>query len=307
MILLEKPIILPMTLKEIQKGNYQFKFGNLTEEWGSTGEAIVIPASAFNKPYDEGGLFPDSLNDIFNRYCDMDIFDNTDTRFKLKQQIVSVWFMVSNFGHILDKFLKLASEELITYKKLKVIEDLLFGHDNNSLYIDLSVDDKLIAAEIVVGAGGCKYIEYIEGNELNNRVSSVHTRYIDLDLSKEELGILVNNIFPTLWYYSRNTIDMKELAEEKMNKLDIPSLKEENLKPLPEDLIVERERTTYKPNYGKETVDSTWKILWTLVKNNIEDLEIQKELIQDMIDAQEKVIEVQKKVMEYLKKSKEEL
>lgn len=70
---------------------------------------------------------------------------------------------------------------------------------------------------------------------------------------------------------------------------------------------MEKERSTYKPNYGKESVDSTWKILWTLVKNNIEDLEIQKELIQEMIEAQEKVIEVQKKVMEYLKKAKEEL
>jgi hypothetical protein len=307
MILLEKPIILPMTLKEIQEGNYQFKFGNLTEEWGSTGEAIVIPASAFNKPYDEGGLFPDSLNDIFNLYCDMDIFDNTDTRFKLKQQIVSVWFMISNFGNVLNKFLNLASKELISFKKLKETDKLLFGHCNNSIYIDLSVDDRLVAAEIVVGTGGCKYIEYIEGNELNNRVSSVHTRYIDLDLSKEELGILVNTIFPTLWYYSRNTIDMKELAEDKMKKLDISNLKKDNLKPLSEDLTMEKERSTYKPNYGKESVDSTWKILWTLVKNNIEDLEIQKELIQEMIEAQEKVIEVQKKVMEYLKKAKEEL
>lgn len=306
MMILKKPVILPMTLKEIKEGNYQFKFGNLVEEWGGAGEAVVIPAKAFTKPYNENEILPDILNDFYKHYCNEDNFDDPNNRFKLKQKIISVWFMVSNFGDILNKFLDLASKELVSYKKLRETDTLLFGHDNNSLYVDLSVDDKLVAAEIVVGAGGCKYIEYIEGNELNNRVSSVHTRYVDLDLSKEELSILVNTIFPTLWYYSRDTLVLKELAEEKMRLVDVENINKENLKPLPEDLTIEKERATYKPNYGKETVDSTWKILWTLVKNNIEDLEIQKELIQEMIEAQEKVIEVQKKIMDYLKKAKEE-
>lgn len=307
MKILKKPIILPMTLKEIKEGNYQFKFGNLVEEWGSDGEAVVIPAKAFTKPYNENKVLPDILNDFYKHYCDEDNFDDPNTRFKFKQKIISVWYMFSNYGDILNKFLRLASEELISYKKLKEKETctLLFGHDNNSLYIDLSVDDKLRAAEIVAGAGGCKYIEYIEGNESNNRVSSVHTRYIDLDLSKEELGILVNNIFPTLWYYSRNTLVLEELAAEKMCLVDVENMKKENLKSLPEKL--EKEKNC-NGDYGRQdSKEGTWKVLWTLVKNNIDDLQLQKELIQDMIDAQEKVIEVQMKVMDYLKKAKEEL
>ena len=305
MMILKKPIILPMTLKEIKEGNYQFKFGNLVEEWGGTGEAVVIPAKAFTKPYNENGILPDILNDLYKHYCNEDNFDDPNNRFKLKQKIISVWFMVSNYGDILNKFLDLASKELVSYKKLKETDTLLFGHDNNSLYIDLSVDDRLIAAEIVVGAGGCKYIEYTEGNESNNHVSSVHTRCIDLDLSKEELGILVNTIFPTLWYYSRNTLVLKELAEEKMHLVDVENMKKENLKPLPEKL--EKEKNC-NGDYGRQDIkEGTWKVLWTLVKNNIDDLQLQKELIQDMIDAQEKVIEVQMKVMDYLKKAKEEL
>lgn len=307
MNILKKPIILPMTLKEIKEGNYQFKFGNLVEECGGTGEAIVLPAKVFTVPYDESGILPDTLNNIYEYYCDLDNFDGINNRPILRQHLLSVWFMVSNFGHILDKFLKLTSEELITYKKLKTTDEILFGHDNNSLYVNLSTDDRLVATEIVISNSDAKVIDYNEGTKDGSHVSTIHTRYIDLDLSSDERVILLNTVFPTLLYYSRNTIDMKELAEEKMKKVDISNLKEGNLKPLPEDLVIEKERTTYKPNYGKETVDSTWKILWTLVKNNVEDLEMQKELIQDMIDAQEKVIEVQKKVMEYLKKSKEEL
>lgn len=307
MDILDKPIILPMTLKEIKEGNYQFKFGNLVEEWGSYGGAIVIPANAFTVPYEESGFLPDTLNDIYEYYCEIDNFDGINNRPILRQHLLSAWFMVSNFGNILNKFLKLASEELVSYKNLKTTDELLFGHDNNSLYVDLSIDDKLVTTEIVISNSDTKIIEYDESIKDGSRVSTIHTRYIDLDLSSDERAILLNTIFPTMGHYSRNTIDMKELAEDKMKKLDISNLKKDNIKPLPEDLFMEKERTTYKPNYGKETVDSTWKILWTLVKNNVEDLEIQKELIQDMIDAQEKVIEVQKKVMDYLKKSKEEL
>ena len=303
MNILKKPIILPMTLKEIKEGNYQFKFGNLVEEWGSDGEAIVLPAKLFTVPYDESGILPDTLNNIYEYYCDIDNFDGINNRPILRQHLLSVWFMVSNFGHILDKFLKLTSEELITYKKLKTTDDLLFGHDNNSLYIDLSTDDRLVATELVINNMDAKIVEYNESTKDNNHVSTVYTRYINLDLSSDERLILLNTIFPTMGHYSRNTIDMKELAEDKMKKIDIPDLKKDNLKPLPEDLIMEKERSNI--DYNKQ--DSTWKILWTLVKNNVEDLEKQKELIQDMIDAQEKVIEVQKKVMEYLKKAKEEL
>lgn len=305
MDILNKPIILPMTLEEIKEGNYQFKFGNLVEEWGSYGGAVVIPYTAFNSPYNDSGILPSALNDLYNYYCDMDNFDDPQNRFKFKQHIRSIWYMVSNYGKVLNKFLRLASEELVSYKKLKISDDLLFGQGNNSIYIDLSNDGRSVAVEIVVNNSDTKYIEYIEGGEHNNRMSSIHTRYIDLNLSSEERGILLNKVFPTLWYYSRNTLDLKELAEEKMQKVNIHSSKEEDLKPLPEKLEKENK---CNGDYGRQdSKEGTWKILWTLVKNNIEDLQLQKELIHDMIEAQEKVIEVQMKVMDYLKKAKEEL
>lgn len=305
MRILKKPIILPMTLSEIKEGNYQFKFGNLIEEWGGEGESVVIPATAFNSPYNDSGILPSPLNDLYNYYCDMDNFDDPQNKFKFKQHIRSIWYTVSNYGKVLNKFLRLASEELVSYKKLKVSDDLLFGHGNNSIYIDLSKDGKLVATEITIGNSDTKYIEYIEGGEHDNRVSSIHTRYIDLNLSSDERGILINHVFPSMWYYDRNTVDLKELAEEKMKKVGIHSIKEEEIKPLPEKL--EKEKNC-NGDYGRQDIkEGTWKVLWTLVKNNIDDLQLQKELIQDMIDAQEKVIEVQMKVMDYLKKAKEEL
>jgi len=159
MMIYEKPIIMPITVEEIEKGNYQFKFGNLINEDGSWGDSLIIPAMAFKTK-------------------DLDI------RHKIE----------------LDPLNSLPDELMDYYKA----------------YCKLDKDD-----------------------DISSR-------------SKKEI-------------------------------------------------------TTYEPNYGKETVDSTWKVLWTLVKNNIDDLQLQKELIQDMIDAQEKVIEVQMKVMDYLKKAKEEL
>lgn len=47
MMIYEKPMIMPITVEEIEKGNYQFKFGNLINEDGSWGGFFNHPSYGF--------------------------------------------------------------------------------------------------------------------------------------------------------------------------------------------------------------------------------------------------------------------
>lgn len=320
MMIYEKPIIMPITVEEIEKGNYQFKFGNLINEDGSWGDSLIIPAMAFKTKdldirykieLDPLNSLPDELMDYYKAYCKLDKDDDISSRSKLAFNIKTVWLMMNSHGDLLNRFLKLVVDEMLDYRGTLNKDKLLLAHTEDSIYMDLSTEDTFSIAEVVLVDDNLKFTEYIEPHTsrfpAGFHISRGANSKIINDLSPEEIHILKEGVFSKLGGYHPRLTDLEEVAKYKLHKVKIEDLKEDNLKPLPEDLVIEKERTTYKPNYGKETVDSTWKVLWTLVKNNIDDLQLQKELIQDMIDAQEKVIEVQMKVMDYLKKAKEEL
>lgn len=320
MMIYEKTMIMPMTAEEIENGSYQFNFGNLINEDGRWGDSIIIPATAFKtKDFKISGKIeldplsslPNELMDYYKAYCKLDKDDDTSSKFKLAFNLKTTWLMINLHGNLFNKFLKLVVDEMLDYRSTINKDTLLLAHTENGIYMDLSTDDTFGIAEVVLVDDHLKFIEYIEPHSSRfpggfNISRGVKSKLMD-DLSEEEINILKKGVFSKLGGYHLRVADLKEVAKDKLKKVKIEDLKEDNLKPLPEDLTIEKERATYKPNYGKETVDSTWKILWTLVKNNIEDLEVQKELIQEMIEAQEKVIEVRKKVMDYLKKAKEEL
>lgn len=320
MMIYEKPMIMPITVEEIEKGNYQFKFGNLINEDGSWGDSLIIPAMAFKTKdldirhkieLDPSNSLPDELMDYYKAYCKLDKDDDISSRSKLAFNIKTVWLMMNLHGDLLNRFLKLVVDEMLDYRGTLNKDKLLLAHTEDSIYIDLSTEDTFSIAEVVLVDDHLNFTEYIEPHTsrfpAGFHISRGTNSKIINDLSPEEIHILKEGVFSKLGGYHPKVADLEEVAKYKLHKVKIEDLKEDNLKPLPEDLIMEKERATYKPNYGKETVDSTWKVLWTLVKNNIDDLQLQKELIQDMIDAQEKVIEVQMKVMDYLKKAKEEL
>lgn len=321
MMIYQKPVIMPMTAEEIEKGDYQFKFGSLIKEDGKWGDSIVIPATAFktkdfavsNKiELDPLNGSPDELMDYYKAYCKLDKDDDTSSKYKLAFNIKMIWSMINLHGDLFNKFLKLVVDEMLDYHRGIVNKDkLLLAHTENSIYMDLSTEDTFGISEVALVDDYLKFTEYIEPHspKLGTGFTISRSTYSKIieNLSSEEIHVLREGVFSKLGGYHPRLADLEEVAKSKLHKVKVEDLKEDNLKPLPEDLVIEKERPTYKPNYGKETVDSTWKILWNLVKNNIEDLEIQKELIQEMIEAQEKVIEVQKKVMDYLKKSKEEL
>nr|DAW71450.1 MAG TPA: hypothetical protein [Caudoviricetes sp.] len=320
MMILKKPIILPMTVEEIEKGSYQFKFGDLINENGKWGDPVIIPATAFKiKDFDIShkteldplNSLPDELMDYYRAYCNLDKDNDTTSRSKLVLNIKTVWSMMNLHGDLFNKFLKLVVDEMLDYRRTLNKDKLLLAHTEDSIYMDLSTEDTFSIAEVALVDNLLKFTEYIEPHTsrfpAGFHISRGTNSKIINDLSPEEIHILKEGVFSKLGGYHPKVADLEEVAKYKLHKVKIEDLKEDNLKPLPEDLIMEKERSTYKPNYGKETVDSTWKVLWTLVKNNIDDLQLQKELIQDMIDAQEKVIEVQMKVMDYLKKAKEEL
>nr|DAQ55963.1 MAG TPA: hypothetical protein [Caudoviricetes sp.] len=317
----EKPMIMPITVEEIEKGNYQFKFGTLINEDGRWGDPVIIPTTAFKtKDFKISGKLeldplsslPEELMDYYKAYCKLDKDDDTSSKFKLAANIKTIWLMINLHGDLFNKFLKLVVDEMLDYRRTINKDEMLLAHREDSIYMDLSTEDTFSIVEVaLVDDDRLKFAEYIEPSKSRfqggfNISRGVNSKLMD-DLSEEEIHILKKGVFSKLGGYHPRVADLKEVAKGKLKKVKVEDLKEDNLKPLPEDLTMEKERATYKPNYGKETVDSTWKILWTLVKNNIEDLEVQKELIQEMIEAQEKVIEVQKKVMDYLKKSKEEL
>lgn len=320
MMVYEKPMIMPITVEEIEKGNYQFKFGNLINEDGRWGDSIIIPATAFKTEdfkisgkieLDPLSSLPDELMDYYRAYCKLDKDDDTSSKFKLALNLKTIWLMINLHGDLFNKFLKLVVDEMLDYRSTINKDTLLLAHTENGIYMDLSTDDTFGIAEVALVDDYLKFTEYIEPHSSRfpggfNISRGVKSKLMD-DLSEEEINILKKGVFSKLGGYHPRVADLKEVAKDKLKKVKVEDLKEDNLKPLPEDLVIEKERTTYKPNYGKETVDSTWKVLWTLVKNNIDDLQLQKELIQDMINAQEKVIEVQMKVMDYLKKAKEEL
>ena len=320
MMIYEKPMIMPITVEEIEKGNYQFKFGNLINEDGSWGDSLIIPAMAFKTKdldirhkieLDPSNSLPDELMDYYKAYCKLDKDDDISSRSKLAFNIKTVWLMMNLHGDLLNRFLKLVVDEMLDYRGTLNKDKLLLAHTEDSIYIDLSTEDTFSIAEVVLVDDHLNFTEYIEPHTsrfpAGFHISRGTNSKIINDLSPEEIHILKEGVFSKLGGYHPKVADLEEVAKYKLHKVKIEDLKEDNLKPLPEDLIMEKERATYKPNYGKETVDSTWKVLWTLVKNNIDDLQLQKELIQDMIDVQEKVIEVQMKVMDYLKKAKEEL
>lgn len=320
MMIYEKPMIMPITVEEIEKGNYQFKFGNLINEDGKWGDPVIIPATAFKiKDFDIShkteldplNSLPDELMDYYRAYCNLDKDNDTTSRSKLVLNIKTVWSMMNLHGDLFNKFLKLVVDEMLDYRGTLNKDKLLLAHTEDSIYMDLSTEDTFSIAEVVLVDDHLKFTEYIEPHTsrfpAGFHISRGTNSKIINDLSTEEIHILKEGVFSKLGGYHPKVADLEEVAKCKLSKVSVEDLKEDNLKPLPEDLVIEKERTTYKPNYGKETVDSTWKVLWTLVKNNIDDLQLQKELIQDMIDAQEKVIEVQMKVMDYLKKAKEEL
>ena len=320
MMIYEKTMIMPMTAEEIENGSYQFKFGKLINEDGRWGDSIIIPATAFKTEdfkisgkieLDPLSSLPDELMDYYRAYCKLDKDDDTSSKFKLTFNLKTIWLMINLHGDLFNKFLKLVVDEMLDYRSTINKDTLLLAHTEESIYMDLSTEDTFGIAEVALVDDHLKFTEYTEPNKSRfpggfNISRGVKSKLMD-DLSEEEINILKKGVFSKLGGYHPRIADLKEVAKDKLKKVKVEDLKEDNLKPLPEDLVIEKERTTYKPNYGKETVDSTWKVLWTLVKNNIDDLQLQKELIQDMIDAQEKVIEVQMKVMDYLKKAKEEL
>lgn len=320
MMIYEKPMIMPITVEEIEKGTYQFKFGNLINEDGSWGGSLIIPAMAFKTKdldirhkieLDPLNSLPDELMDYYKAYCKLDKDDDISSRSKLAFNIKTVWLMMNSHGDLLNRFLKLVVDEMLDYRGTLNKDKLLLAHTEDSIYMDLSTEDTFSIAEVALVDNLLKFTEYIEPHTsrfpAGFHISRGANSKIINDLSPEEIHILKEGVFSKLGGYHPKVADLEEVAKCKLSKVSVEDLKEDNLKPLPEDLFVEKERSDYKPNYGKETVDSTWKILWTLVKNNIDDLQLQKELIQDMIEAQEKVIEVQMKVMDYLKKAKEEL
>ena len=320
MMIYEKPMIMPITVEEIEKGSYQFKFGILINEDGSWGDSLIIPAMAFKTKdldirhkieLDPLNSLPDELMDYYKAYCKLDKDDDISSRSKLAFNIKTVWLMMNSHGDLLNRFLKLVVDEMLDYRGTLNKDKLLLAHTEDSIYMDLSTEDTFSIAEVVLVDDNLKFTEYIEPHTsrfpAGFHISRGANSKIINDLSPEEIHILKEGVFSKLGGYHPKVADLEEVAKCKLSKVSVEDLKEDSLKPLPEDLVIEKERTTYKPNYGKETVGSTWKVLWTLVKNNIDDLQLQKELIQDMIDAQEKVIEVQMKVMDYLKKAKEEL